>query len=71
MTADITNTGKHTGSEVAQLVRLEPHITQAEILTPSQYVEFPESEEEPPKQLRGFTKIKNMEPGHRRKASFP
>ncbi|CRL20762.1 Glycoside hydrolase, family 3, C-terminal [Penicillium camemberti] len=54
VTADITNTGKHTGSEVAQL-----------------YVEFPESEEEPPKQLRGFTKIKNMEPGHRRKASFP
>ncbi|KAJ6133532.1 Glycoside hydrolase family 3 [Penicillium samsonianum] len=54
VTADITNTGKHTGSEVAQL-----------------YVEFPANEEEPPKLLRGFTKIKNMEPGHRRKASFP
>lgn len=71
VTADITNTGKYTGSEVAQLVSLELFITKAKILTTLQYVEFPEIEEEPPKLLRGFTKIKNMEPGHRQKASFP
>ncbi|KFY13084.1 hypothetical protein V491_06524 [Pseudogymnoascus sp. VKM F-3775] len=35
------------------------------------YVEFPAVEDEPPKVLRGFTKLKDLHPGSTRKASFP
>ncbi|KAH7137830.1 glycoside hydrolase superfamily [Dactylonectria macrodidyma] len=35
------------------------------------YVEFPVEEEEPPRVLRGFVKLKSMRPGAKEKATFP
>ncbi|KAF7555596.1 hypothetical protein G7Z17_g2050 [Cylindrodendrum hubeiense] len=35
------------------------------------YVEFPKIENEPPRVLRGFTKLKDIHPGRKRTASFP
>jgi beta-glucosidase len=67
VSARVKNTGDWAASEVAQLVRpnsLFTHNTLADIAF--KYVEFPAIEDQPPKILRGFTKLKDMAP-----ASFP
>lgn len=52
--AEVENSGKVFGCEVAQL-----------------YVEFPSVEGQPPRNMRGFDKVKHLEAGDKRTASFP
>jgi beta-glucosidase len=50
--ADVTNTGRRTGAEVAQV-----------------YVTAPAAAGEPPRQLKGFTKL-SLRPGQTRHVAF-
>lgn len=36
-----------------------------------QYIEFPASEQQPPRQLRGFDKLQRLQPGSSATATFP
>jgi beta-glucosidase len=81
--AEIENSGKVFGCEVAQLVsqshwrlRLASstdllHSRFVSLSLGLQYVEFPSVEGQPPRNMRGFDKVKHLEAGDKRTATFP
>ena len=76
VSVDVKNTGDVTACEVAQLVRtirfLRIYTCQAEHMARTlQYIEFPASEDQPPKQLRGFSKLRQLKAGATGTAYFP
>jgi beta-glucosidase len=76
--AEVENSGKVFGCEVAQLVSivgpdgpLRLCLTDCQYSHMPQYVEFPSVEGQPPRNMRGFDKVKHLEAGDKRTASFP